>query len=161
MGNPFVGYLYVPAGSGEDEDAFAPVRCSDVIGSNARPQRVIPFFGQVRENLAESSVSPSQRRDVFQDHVSWSKNTNGVHDAKEQPTAITFPYSGSFSGCGDVLAGKSCGEHIDTGNATPIDVVKIAEVLWCEVAMVNHGVHVVIVFGGPGDLPGTEGRERA
>jgi hypothetical protein len=69
---------------GQDEDPLATMRRSNVRGTEARPDCVIPECGQVAENSCESPRS--ERSHVLHDNDPRSQYANTFHNGDPQPT---------------------------------------------------------------------------
>jgi hypothetical protein len=92
--------------------------------SQHSPSRIIPHFGKVFENNAESSCS--EHRTVFDENISWSDFTNNPRHFFPE-TASGSVNSCALSGCADVLAGKSSRNHVNA--SAPWSSVKGANVI--------------------------------
>ncbi|GAB3000694.1 hypothetical protein GCM10027360_07290 [Amycolatopsis echigonensis] len=94
---------------------------SDVGGSYATPDRVIPRFGQPAEYTVEAAVFPSEGGDVLHDDEAWSQYANGVQDAAPQSTASAFLDTRAPTGGGNVLTRKPRREHLDRCDGGEVD----------------------------------------
>lgn len=108
--------LSLARGVGQQKDAFASVRRSNVGCAETIPLRIVPERGQVTEHFGEvpSAARRHEPRHVLHEDEARSKQINDPSILAPERRALAAE-SCSLSGEGYVLAGESPADHIDGG----------------------------------------------